>query len=150
MAKNNVLDNSIVRLELDEKSGDVTSLKLGDEEFVDADANCAINSYRYLKADDAPEKAFVTTDAEISIKENGPLLATLSVKTKAEGCNSLVSEISIYEGQANVDLKNVVDKIATIEKEGVEFKAGQLLSVEGSQLVSSTVFKPGKMVNQHF
>tara|TARA_R110002050_G_scaffold274283_3_gene418670 strand:+ start:10236 stop:13157 length:2922 start_codon:yes stop_codon:yes gene_type:complete len=130
----NVLDNGIVRVEVSEKTGDIVSLKLKDTEFVNPDADCAINSFRYLKADDSPDKAFATTNIRISIKEDGPLMATLRIEANAEGCNKLVSEITIYEGLENVEIKNIVDKIATVEKEGVHF--GFAFDVDNPKLVA--------------
>ena len=121
LIKDKVLDNGIIRVEIDPNTGDVSSLNFMGDEFVDQDAKCAINSYRYLKADDNPEKAFAPKDVKISVKENGPLLATILVKSQAEGCNSLTSEITIYDGQENIDFKNVIDKIAILDKEGVHF-----------------------------
>ena len=119
--KDNVLDNGIIRVEINPTTGDVSSLTFKGVEFVDQDAKCAINSYRYLKADDKPDIAFSPKDVEISVKENGPLLATILVKSQAEGCNRLTSEITIYDGQENIDFKNVIDKIAILEKEGIHF-----------------------------
>ncbi len=121
MGRENVLDNGIIRVEINPRTGDVSSLKMGETEFVDADAKCAINSYRYLKGEDEPEKAFTSQNATLTIKENGPLLATLAVKSTAEGCNSLISEITIYAGESTIDFKNVIDKIKTTDKEGVHF-----------------------------
>ena len=121
LIKDKVLDNGIIRVEIDPNTGDVSSLNFKGDEFVDQDAKCTINSYRYLKADDNPEKAFAPKDVKISVKENGPLLATILVKSQAEGCKSLTSEITIYDGQENIDFKNVIDKIAILEKEGVHF-----------------------------
>lgn len=121
LANGNVLDNGVVRLELNPQTGDIASLKMGDEEFVDTNAACALNSYRYLKDEDEADKAFAPKNATVSIKENGPLLATLLVETKAEGINSLRSEITIYAGESNIDFKNVIDKIETTDKEGVHF-----------------------------
>lgn len=130
----NVLDNGLVRIEVSKKSGDIVSLKLKDTEFVDPDADCAINSFRYLKADDSPEKAFSPTNIGIGIKEDGPLMATLRIQGNAEGCNKLVSEITIYAGLENVEIKNIVDKIATVEKEGVHF--GFAFNVDNPKLVA--------------
>ncbi|MDE5417398.1 hypothetical protein L3049_05200 [Labilibaculum sp. DW002] len=121
MANGNVLDNGIVHVEINQETGDVSSLKMGNKEFVDSNAACAINSYRYLKGDDTPEEAFALTDVEITIKENGPLLATISVRGKAEGCTDVATEITIFDGQETVDFKNVIQKIKTIDKEGVHF-----------------------------
>ena len=121
LANKNVLDNGLIRVEINQKTGDVSSLIMDGVEFVDTDATCALNSYRYLKEDDSPEKALKAHNAILRIKENGPLMATISVQLNAEGCSSLDSEISIYDGQENIDFRNVLNKIQTVEKEGVHF-----------------------------
>ncbi len=121
LVKDNVLNNGIIRVEIDPNTGDVSGLIFKGVEFADQEAACALNSYRYLKADNGPEKALSPKDAKISVKENGPLLATASVASQAEGCHGLVSEITIYDGQENIDFKNVVDKMPILEKEGVHF-----------------------------
>ncbi len=130
----NVLDNGIIRIEVSPKSGDIVSFKLHETEFVDPKSNSAINSFRYLKADDRPENAFRPTNVRITIKEDGPLLGTLRVEANAEGCNKLVSEITIYEGLENIEIKNIVDKIATVEKEGVHF--GFAFNIDNPKLVA--------------
>jgi hypothetical protein len=132
--QNNVLDNGIVRVEISRQTGDVTSLKLGDTEFVDNNSNCAVNSFRYLEADDSPEKASSVKNVKISIEEDGPLKATLQVESEAKGCNKLTSEISVYAGLPTVDFKNNVDKIATVKKEGVHF--GFAFDVENPRMVA--------------
>ena len=121
LANQNVLDNGLIRVEINPETGDVSSLVMDDIEFVDSDAACALNSYRYLKGDDAPGKALKAHNAAISIKENGSLMATIAVQLSAEGCTSLVSEITIYEGREDVEFKNVLQKIKIVEKEGVHF-----------------------------
>jgi alpha-mannosidase len=121
LAKGNILDNGIVKVMIDQQTGDISSLSTGDYEFVDTKAKCSVNSYRYLHGDDTPDKATGTKDVTITIKENGPLLASVLVKSDAEGCRSLSREITIVSGQASVEIKNIVDKIAIMEKEGVHF-----------------------------
>jgi alpha-mannosidase len=61
------------------------------------------------------------TEVRISIKENGPLLASLLVESKADGCNKLLREVRLIAGQPQVEIDNLVDKIATTTKEGVHF-----------------------------
>jgi alpha-mannosidase len=47
---------------------------------------------------------------KISVKENGPLVASLLVESEAEGCNKLTREVRLLKGQDHVELVNVLDK----------------------------------------
>jgi alpha-mannosidase len=117
----NILDNGIVRITVDPQTGDISSLTNEANEFVDHQAPCAINSFRYLNGDDSPDKASGTRNVKISIKENGPLVATLQIESDAEGCNRLLREITIIAGQPQIEIKNIVDKQAILKKEGIHF-----------------------------
>ena len=121
LAKGNILDNGLVKVMIDPHTGDISSLSTGEYEFVDSKAKCSVNSYRYLHGDDAPDKATGTKDVTMTIKENGPLLASVLVVSDAEGCKSLSREITIVSGQPSVEIKNIVDKLAILDKEGVHF-----------------------------
>lgn len=117
----NILDNGILHLMIDTVTGEISGLTCGNHEFVDSKAKCLVNSYRYLHVDDSPEKATGTKDVKISVKENGPLMGTLLIESKAEGCNSLSREITLVAGQQEVEIKNIIDKQAILEKEGIHF-----------------------------
>ncbi|MGN7889850.1 glycoside hydrolase family 38 C-terminal domain-containing protein [Dyadobacter endophyticus] len=119
LAENNVLDNGIVRVVIDPQTGEISSLISGSKEF--ADANSKINSFRYLFGDDKTGKGIAGSNAKISIKENGPLLASILVESDAEGCNSLTREITIIAGQPYIEIKNIVDKKPVLKKEGIHF-----------------------------
>jgi alpha-mannosidase len=58
---------------------------------------------------------------KISIKENGPLLASIVVESQAEGCNNLTREVTIITSQPFIEIKNIVDKKAILNKEGIHF-----------------------------
>lgn len=119
LAQGNTLDNGIVRVVINPKTGDISSLTYGAHEFVDSKAACNLNSYRYLHGDDSPDKASGTGNVKISIRENGPLVSTLLVESEAEGCNSLSREVTIIAGQPQVEIANRIDKQAILKKEGI-------------------------------
>jgi alpha-mannosidase len=52
---------------------------------------------------------------------NGPVSATLRVTADAPGCYSLVRDITVYKGINRVDIRNVVDKLDSRERESVRF-----------------------------
>ena len=91
IASGNVLDNGIVKVVIDQQTGDIESFVSGNYEFAGNNSATLINSYRYLHGEDSPEKATAAKNVKISVKENGPLLATLLVTSEAEGCRSLDS-----------------------------------------------------------
>jgi alpha-mannosidase len=124
LAEGNILDNGIIRVVIDPATGDIISLKRGSEEFVDSLSGANVNSYRYLHGEDDPWKATGTEKVRLSIKENGPLLATLRIESGAEGCNELIREISVIAGQPYIEISNLVDKKAVKEKEGIHFGFG--------------------------
>jgi alpha-mannosidase len=124
IANGNILDNGIVRVVVDQQTGDISSLTRGAHEYVDLKAACKLNSFRYLRGDDTPDKATGTKNVKIYILENGPLLATIRVDSEAEGCNSLSRDITLTKGQEFVEIKNLIDKQAILKKEGIHFGFG--------------------------
>jgi hypothetical protein len=121
IAKGNSLDNGIIKVVIDPRTGDISSLTKGLNEFADPKAASLINSYRYLKSSDTLNRVSGTSNVKISIKENGPLVASILVESQAEGCNSLAREVMLIKGQPYVDIRNVLDKQSILKKEGVHF-----------------------------
>ena len=138
------IENGLVKATLDPDTGDIASIISAGTEFVDGKAACRVNSYRYLLSSRKPPQdggpgnygnasakqsavaepigtATGPTEVKISIKENGPVLASLLVESKANGCNSLTREIRLLAGQPQVEMINVVDKIGVTDKEGIHF-----------------------------
>ena len=121
LANDNTLDNSIVRVVIDTLTGDISSLTRGAHEFVNLKSGCALNSYRYLNGKDSPDKATGAKNVKVSVRENGPLLASLLVESDAEGCKNLLRQITIIAGQPHIEITDSVDKLAILEKEGIHF-----------------------------
>ncbi|MBN8458245.1 MAG: glycosyl hydrolase [Verrucomicrobia bacterium] len=111
------LDNGIVKVTLDPATGNIASLIRNEREYVKGSAN----SYHYLKGGNAPSSATGPTETRIRVHENGPVLASLMVESKAEGCNWLKREIRLLAGQPQVEIINTLDKLAVTAKEGVHF-----------------------------
>lgn len=115
------LNNGIVEVSVDPTTGDVTKLVYKGEEFVDAESLSALNSFRYLEGGNNSARALKDTDIQVSVGEQGELVNSLIVTSKAKGCNSLKREIRLTKGSACVEFNNVVDKQAIVEKEGIHF-----------------------------
>ena len=124
IASGNELDNGTIKVTVDPLTGDISHLVSSGYDYADRNSATLINSYRYLRGEDSPEKASVAGNIKVSIKENGPLLATIRVDSEAEGCRSLVREITLIAGRNYVEITNIVDKVAVTEKEGMHFGFG--------------------------
>ncbi|MCL1921958.1 MAG: hypothetical protein FWG50_12955 [Kiritimatiellaeota bacterium] len=99
-----------VRVGLDEQTGGIASLSFfGQDDLVDASTGRLLNEYLYFTGSDAAnvQKARVK---KISVKEKGPLVASLLVDLDAPGCNSLTQEIRVTINDDAVELINRVDK----------------------------------------
>lgn len=115
------LGNEVVDVSVDPLTGDVTSLRFGGREYVDARSVVAINSVRHLWGDDTPGKALRPYDVRISVTEAGPVRARLRIVSSATACDSLVREVTLLRGSDVVECTNTVYKQATTRKEGLHF-----------------------------
>jgi hypothetical protein len=114
------LSNSGVFVRLDPQTGAITSLRASgrEHEFVNSTQNLGLNAYVYLLGSNVA-KAQSNSSAKITIKENGPLVASLLVQSDAPGCNGLVREIRLVDGLDRVEIVDTLDKKAVRQVEGV-------------------------------
>jgi len=115
------LDNGSVFVELDPVDGSVRGLKwmkAGNIDLVDRDAAQGLNAYLYVPGLD-PGRARGVDRVRISVKERGPLVASLLVESDAPGARSLSREIRIVHGLDRVDLADTIDKAAVRDNESV-------------------------------
>jgi alpha-mannosidase len=124
-AEGATLADSELRLQLDPKSGAIASLRANgvDHEFVNAATNFGLNEYIYLPGGNV-NKAQRNGPAKISVKENGPLLASLLVESEAPGCNQLLREVRLVSGLGRVEIIDTLDKKAVRSVEGVHIGFG--------------------------
>ncbi|MEW6235692.1 MAG: polysaccharide lyase family protein [Candidatus Omnitrophota bacterium] len=110
-AKGAALDNGLLRVSIDEKTGGIIGLRAKgiDGNFVDADSSYALNDYLYLEGDNLADLQR-NEPVKISVKENGPLVASLLIESNAPGCNSLQREVRLVAGFDYVVMTNLVDK----------------------------------------
>ncbi len=108
---------------LDEKTGAIASLVHDGHEYVDATAATALNDYFYLPGSELKGLAR-TGPVTISVKERGPLVASLVVESEAPGCRKLSREVRVHALRNYVEIINTVDKLPVRAKEGVHFGFG--------------------------
>ena len=91
-----------------------------DHEFVDTDSPSAVNDYFYLPGSDLKDLER-NGSVKISVKEKGPLVASLLVESEAPGCRKLTREIRLHALRNYVEIINTIDKLPIRTKEGVHF-----------------------------
>ncbi|HUT90075.1 MAG TPA: discoidin domain-containing protein [Thermoguttaceae bacterium] len=111
-----------IRLEVDEATGAIGSLAAEGlpDDLVRADAGLGLNQFVYVPGRD-PKDAVRSGPAKITVKEPGPLVASLWIECDAPGCRKLSRELRVVDGLDRVDLVNVVDKEDIRTKESVHF-----------------------------
>ncbi|NUQ64898.1 MAG: hypothetical protein HUU20_20740 [Pirellulales bacterium] len=109
---------------LDEKTGAIASLRMSrvDADLVDCRTDMGLNAYFYVPGKD-PADAQRNGPVKIVVKESGPLVASLLVKSDAPGCHALEREVRMIDGLNHLEIINTVDKrkIDGGRKEGVHF-----------------------------
>ncbi len=110
-AEGTVLDNGILRLRVDERTGGIVDLRTPSIEgnLVDTASGQALNDYLYLRGNNLADLKR-NGSVKITVKEPGPLLASLLIESEAPGCNRLLREIRLSAGSDDLELINTVDK----------------------------------------
>ncbi len=114
---------SALTVRLDEKTGAIASLSYDGHEYVDSAAPTALNDYFYLPGSDL-KGLQRSGPVKISVKERGPLIASLLVESEAPGCRKLTREVRVHALRNYVEIINTVDKLPVRTKEGVHFGFG--------------------------
>ena len=128
----NNLSNGIYSITIDTKTGDINRITRTFNERTQVLVDTAgFNQYSYMPGDSL-QNIKTSGLATISIKENGPLLVSLLIKSAAPGANGLSREIRLVSGIDKVELINIIDKIAIRKKESVHF--GFPFKVDGAQV----------------
>lgn len=121
-----VIENGKLRVRLDEKTGGIVELRATGIEanLADTASGHTLNDYLYLLGDDV-SKLQRNGAVKITVRDRGPLVASLLVESDAPGCHLLSREIRLTAIGDAVELFNRVDKKrleakSYIDKEGKE------------------------------
>jgi hypothetical protein len=106
-----ILENGLVRVRVDERTGGIVELRAAgiDANLADAASSHTLNDYLYLIGDN-PADVQRNGPVKISVREKGPLVASLLVESDAPGCHKLSREVRVVAGLDYVELINTVDK----------------------------------------
>ena len=112
-------------VKIDPRTGGIASLfsRTLKRELVDASAATALNDYFYLPGSDL-KGLQRNGPPRISVKETGPLVASLLIESDAPGCKRLLREVRVVDGLDYVEIINTVDKLPVRAKEGIHFGFG--------------------------
>jgi alpha-mannosidase len=118
----NLLDNGKVQVVIDPSTGNISRLleTASGRDFVDEKVNGGLNAFRWQPARDSGD-ARPDTVMSISLKESGPLVGEIEIKSKAPGCRSVTRSVRLIHNQPWVEITNVVDKLPLLAKDGVHF-----------------------------
>ncbi|MEA1950638.1 MAG: hypothetical protein U9N87_04595 [Planctomycetota bacterium] len=110
-AAGKTLDNGLLRVAINEKTGAIASLKSSRLGFdlVDSKSGMGLNDYFYVPGCD-PIDAVRNGRPTVKIEDAGPLVATLLVESDAPGCNKLTRRVRLIDGIERVDITNVIEK----------------------------------------
>lgn len=126
--KHGILDNTIVRAQIDPTTGNLIEFVLHGQtgNLVDKGSGEAVNQYVYVEGKDfaalqkeghgvdfkGPDIGSVQSSgvASLLIEEQGPLVASLRIESSAPGCNSLTRTIKLVAGADWIEIANLVDK----------------------------------------
>ena len=119
-AKGTKLNNGRIALTVDEKTGAILSLKWTKlkADLVNRKNGLGLNDYFYV-AGRNPKEPQRSGPVKISVKEHGPLVASLLIESDAPGCHKLTRQLRLVAGLDHVDIINVIDKQKIYKQEGV-------------------------------
>ena len=106
-----VIENGKLRVRLDEQTGGIAELRATGIEanLADTASGHALNDYLYLAGDDVT-KLQRNGRVRITVRDRGPLVASLLVESDAPGCHLLSREVRLTAVGDAVELFNRVDK----------------------------------------
>ncbi|MBW8040425.1 MAG: hypothetical protein FVQ85_10535 [Planctomycetes bacterium] len=114
------LSNALLTVTIDNKTGAISSLKREGilSELVNGKDGLGLNDYFYV-AGRNPKEPQRNGPVKISVKEHGPLVASLLIESDAPGCNKLTRELRLVVGSDHLDIINVIDKQKIYKQEAV-------------------------------
>jgi hypothetical protein len=114
------LNNGRITLTVDEKTGAIKSLKWTKlkADLVNRKNEFGLNDYFYV-AGRNPKEPQRNGPVKVSVKERGPVVASLLIESDAPGCHKLSREVRLVAGMDRVDIINIIDKQKIYKQEAV-------------------------------
>lgn len=117
---NNTLSNKYFTLFFDNDYSSIKSLEAKNNSFnfVNSDV-VGLNEFIHT-GKNAEDPSYVN-DSKIIGYEDGPVLKSVLIKSKAEGCNNLLQEVTLFNDLDKIEIVNTVNKTKNYEKESIRF-----------------------------
>jgi alpha-mannosidase len=112
--------NSNIRIVIDSITGNIKSILYKGNNLVNTSELNGLNEYLYIQGTD-PDNRLTGNMPYISVKEDGPLLATIDICSDAAGCRHLDREVTLLKPFDRIDIRNTLDKEKVRDKEAVHF-----------------------------
>ena len=111
LAEGNMLDNNLLQVRVDAKTGGIVELRAKGipGNLADVSQGESINEFLFLPGSELKDLKS-NGPVKITIGEQGPLVASLIIESAAPGCAKLTREIRLTAGCDYVELINTVDK----------------------------------------
>ena len=124
------LDNGIVQVFLDRWTGNITSVQLKAQTpvFVDAAASGGLNTFYWQPARGAGGPLSDTV-LSVVLRESGPLVGEISATSTAPGCRSVTRSVRLVDGEPQVEITNVVDKLPLLAKDPKSSDSGSIFRI---------------------
>ncbi len=119
-AQGTQLSNDLLTVTVDDKTGAIASLKCKGifADLVNKENKLGLNDYFYV-AGRNPKEPQRNGPVKISVKEHGPVVASLLIESDAPGCHKLSREVRLVAGMDRVDIINIIDKQKIYKQEAV-------------------------------
>lgn len=140
--ENNTLENDFYKIEINPTTGNISQLIRKSDGQNIADEK-GLNAYVYTGENGSNPQN--DTDVTIRKGEEGPVVCSLIIESKAPGCRKLIREVRLIAGIDRVDVVNTVDKEKIIKKENVRFIFPfNVLNPEDRMDMSWAIIRPEK------
>ena len=125
VARGTKLSNSLLKVSIDETTGAISSLKCSDisTDLVGDKSGLGLNDYFYV-AGRNPKEPQRNGPVRITVREGGPLVASLLISSDAPGCRELSREVRLIGDLDRVDIINTIDKEKVYQQEAVHLAYG--------------------------
>ena len=119
-AEGSRLTNGLLTVSVDEETGAIASLRPGRTgvELAGSEAGVQLNDYLYVAGRD-PEAPRRSGPVKISVKEEGPLVASLIIESEAPGAGKLTRELRLIAGLDRLEIIDAIDKTKVYDQEAV-------------------------------
>jgi alpha-mannosidase len=114
------LKSDMITIGIDLKTGAIKKLIINEINIADTSKINGLNDYFYITGRNPKNKSGIE-NVKVSLKEDGPIISSLFIESKAPGCKSISREIQFIKPLGIVKIINTIDKEKVYNPEGLHF-----------------------------